>query len=145
MEGFLKVTILSVGKSKERWIVEGIDEYIKRLKAWGEVEMVWFKTDQDLEQALVKMKNYICLDEKGESFTSPEFASWLQKQQAAYGAHLNFVIGGADGLSKAAKERAASVISFSKMTFTHQMMRLFLVEQLYRAFSLLAGSPYHRA
>lgn len=140
----MKVTILSVGKTKDCWIVDGIDEHIKRLKAWGEVEMVWYKTDRDLEQALVKIKNYICLDEKGDSFSSPEFAFWLQKHQVAYGAHLVFVIGGADGLSNVAKKRAVSVVSFSKMTFTHQMMRLFLVEQLYRAFSLLAGSPYHR-
>lgn len=138
-----RIRILSVGKTKEAWLEEALAEYLKRLQPVVAFEFVWAKTDDQLMALASKESSLICLDASGKSMDSEKFSAYVFKQLEAGGARLTFVIGGADGLPASLKA-AGPLLSFSPMTFTHQMIRLLLIEQIYRAFEIHRGSKYHR-
>lgn len=154
----MKVTLFLTGRTRERYLREGIDEYIKRI-----VRYAPFKTeiipdvkvsgkmtpDQvkklEAERILPRIKSIdyvVLLDEKGKMFGSEDFADYLAGLERLT-SHTVFVIGGAFGFSESFYQRANALVSLSKMTFSHQMARLIFVEQLYRAYSILKGDPYH--
>ena len=154
----MKITLLVVGKTVENQLVALIDDYCQRLRHYVPFEMVvvpdiknakslsedQLKTAEG-EQILARLTpsmDVILLDEHGNEFRSIEYAQWIQKKMAS-GRDLALVIGGAYGFSEAVYQRANGKLSLSKMTFSHQMIRLLAVEQLYRAMTILRGEPYH--
>lgn len=138
----LKIKILSVGKTKESWLEQGIQEYIKRLQPTAHIECIWTKNEEQLEQLADKEPSLIALDAGGRSMSSEEFSVFLNQQLIQQGSRLTFVIGGDKGLPAGLKK--SSCISLSSLTFTHQMVRLILLEQIYRAFEIQKGTPYHK-
>lgn len=155
----MKITLLVTGKTEEKYLLEGIEKYLSRLKHYIGFNMVTIpeiKNTKNLSEAQQKSKEaelilkqvsnpdmVILLDEKGKRYTSVLFASYLNKQMIGSVQHMVFVIGGPYGFDESVYKRANGSISLSEMTFSHQMVRLFFVEQLYRAFSILKGEPYH--
>lgn len=135
--------ILSIGKTKEEWLESAIAEYLKRLQATATLTFVWAKNDGQLLALIEKEKSIICLDAEGQGMNSQLFSSFLIKQLETHGASLTFVIGGPEGLPATLK-KGYPLISLSPMTFTHQMVRLILVEQIYRAIEIDKGSHYHK-
>jgi 23S rRNA (pseudouridine1915-N3)-methyltransferase len=140
----IKVRVFAIGKNKHSWLEPGLQDYEKRLKGYMSIEWLFFKNDDDMLKAIDKEKNIICLDPKGNIYTSEEFSLRIERLLSLNGASLTFCIGGSDGLPCAIKEQARELISLSKLTFTHQMTRLILVEQLYRAKEISEGNPYHK-
>ena len=155
----MKVTLLTVGKTDKDWVKQGIDIYASRMKHYfpfSIVEIPELKNVSSLSQDQIKTKegelilknvkpadDVILLDERGREFSSMEFAKVLQDKISYNGKDIIFVIGGAYGFSDAVRQRSNSKISLSKMTFSHQMVRAIFVEQLYRAFTIMRGEPYH--
>lgn len=139
-----KIKIYSPGKTKEIWLTAALQEYTKRLQ--NAIEISWFypKSDKELVEALGKEKNPICLDPAGKLFTSEEFSTFFYESLEQEGSRLTFVIGGCDGLPQELKARCKTLFSLSRMTFTHLMTRLLLVEQIYRAHEIAKGSGYHK-
>jgi len=155
----MKITLLVTGKTEEKYLLEGIDKYLGRLKHYIGFNMIVIpeiKNTKNLTEAQQKNKEaelilkqigntdtVILLDEKGKKYTSVLFSNYLNKQMIGSVQHLVFVIGGPYGFDETVYNRANGSMSLSDMTFSHQMVRLFFVEQLYRAFSILKGEPYH--
>ena len=155
----MKITLHTVGKTDKNWIKDGLDVYTSRLKHYiqfGINEIPELKNVSALTKEQIKtkegellMKNIkptdhvILLDEHGKEFTSVEFARFIQTKISYEGKDMAFVIGGAYGFSEEINNRANSKISLSKMTFSHQMVRTIFAEQLYRAFTIIKGEPYH--
>lgn len=155
----MKVTLLVVGKTDAAYLREGIDEYTRRLKRYVnfEIEIIpdikkagtmatELQKSREGEQILMKDsagKELHLFDENGEMFSSKEFAGFLEKKMLGGLKELVFVIGGPYGFSQDVYKRANSKISLSRLTFSHQMARLLCVEQIYRAFTILKGEPYH--
>jgi 23S rRNA (pseudouridine1915-N3)-methyltransferase len=159
----VNISIITVGKLKEKYLKLGIEEYLKRLSAYAKVEMVEVADEKapeelsELEMLQVKQKEgeriltkisadtyVIALAIKGKMRSSEELAESLD-QLATYGkSKIAFVIGGSLGLSDEVLQRANEQLSFSRMTFPHQLMRLILLEQIYRAFRIIRGEPYHK-
>lgn len=139
----LKLKIFSIGKTKESWLEEALAEYIKRLKPHLTVEMGWAKEESQLVEWAKKEPVVICLDPQGQLFTSEEFSTFLAQCWEKGGSRLTFVIGGAEGLPPALKTKYP-LLSLSSLTFTHQMTRLVLLEQIYRATEIQKGSRYHK-
>lgn len=157
------IHIISVGKLKEKYLMQGIDEYKKRLSSYAKVDIIEVPdekapehlSEQEMEQIkqregeriLAKIPNdayVIALAIEGKMKSSEQFAASLDKL-ATYGkSKIAFIIGGSLGLSKQVMQRADEALSFSKMTFPHQLMRLILLEQIYRAFRINRGEPYHK-
>jgi len=140
----LKAKIYSVGKTKEPWLISALEEYEKRLKTYLSIDWILAKTDDQLEALLAKEDDFICLDPKGKAFTSEAFSSFLSKQFIEKGSRLIFAIGGDMGFSPKVKSRARVLLSLSMLTFTHQLTRLVLIEQIYRALEIQKGSKYHK-
>ena len=154
----MRIQLLVVGKTTDSRLEALIDEYTKRLKHYVSFEVVvvadiknakslseeQLKTQEGLEilRRLTPSMEVWLLDEHGREFRSIEYADWLQKRMAS-GKDLTLIIGGAYGFSPAVYERANGKISLSQMTFSHQMIRLLAVEQLYRAMTILRNEPYH--
>ena len=137
--------IIAVGKVRKRWVQEGVELYLKRLPGLGITELRDSTRDREAEairQALRPDELPVMLMEQGVALSSIDFAERLQVLGSE---RLAFVIGGADGLSDALKTSARWQLSLSPLTFPHELARLLLLEQLYRARSILQGSPYHRA
>jgi 23S rRNA (pseudouridine1915-N3)-methyltransferase len=134
-----KVKIYTIGKSKEPWLQEALAEYEKRLSRKMEIEWVLLKNDAELAEKLPRDIPWISLDVKGDLVDSPALSKKLLRAS-----RLHFLIGGPDGLSKELLEKSAWRWSLSPLTFTHQMVRLLLLEQLYRAFEIDAGTSYHK-
>ena len=158
----MKITIACVGKIKEKYLTAGIEEYSKRLTPFCKLETIAINEEkmpedptpalkeQVLEKetqrliAIIPENSYVVLlDVVGKQLSSPELAAKIDALTLAGKSHLTFVIGGAFGYTDALRKRADFAISFSKMTFTHQMIRLLLVEQIYRAFKISRGEKYH--
>ncbi|MCB1113836.1 MAG: 23S rRNA (pseudouridine(1915)-N(3))-methyltransferase RlmH [Chlamydiia bacterium] len=135
----MKLKLFSVGKTKEAWLQAAIEEYQKRLQ--GDFEIKLFKDRYKLKEACDKEKRLVLLDPSGKVFTSEQFSEFLMKELELGGASLTFVIGDADGLPEGLE---GAKVSLSKMTFTHQIARLVLVEQVFRAFEIEKGSKYHK-
>ena len=159
----MNISIITVGKLKEKYLRQGIEEYLKRLTAYAKVEMVEVADEKapeelsELEMLQVKQKEgerilskisqdtfVIALAIQGKLLSSEELAKNLD-QLATYGkSKIAFVIGGSLGLSDEVIKRSNEQLSFSRMTFPHQLMRLILVEQIYRAFRINRNEPYHK-
>ena len=156
----VKVNIICVGKVKEKYFAEGIAEYAKRLSAFCEFSVTElaeenYKSVNDAlaesireregERIKAKLKGYVFATAiEGKKFSSEELAERLKTLIGEGKGEICFVVGGSYGLSKAVKSRADQLISFSDMTFPHTLFRLMLTEQIYRAFCINAGSPYHK-
>ena len=154
-----KLAVIEVGKTKEMWIAKGKEEYLKRLKRYALIKIISIKDEpvkpsrsikqildnegSRIEKALPKNYSIIVLDSRGERYSSREFARFLGKKKDR-GESIVFITGSSYGLSEGLKKGADTVISFSKMTFPHQMIRVILLEQIYRACSILAGTDYHK-
>ncbi len=157
----MKITLLSIGKTEEKYIKQGIDIYLNRLKHYIKFEIIELpelKNTKHLSQDLQKKKEaesflknilntdyVVLLDERGTEYNSLLFADFLNKRMLASTQNLVFIIGGPYGFDTSMYERANAKISLSKLTFSHQMVRLFFVEQVYRGFTILKGEPYHHA
>ena len=146
----MKITLVAVGKLKEKFLIEGVAEYLKRLKPFAKIEIREVAEQKSVEEegkkllAQVPKENFlIVLDVAGEFLTSEDFAKKIADLNLRGVSDITFLIGGAFGLSDEVKNAADFRLSFSKMTFTHQMARLILVEQIYRAFKINRGEPYH--
>ena len=155
----MRITLLTVGRTDKGWIRDGLEIYMSRLSHYipfSLVEIPELKNVSALSQAQIKeregeliLKNVkasddlVLLDERGVMRSSVEFASFLQGKMTSGGKDIVFVIGVAYGFSEAVYSRANSKISLSKMTFSHQMVRTIFAEQLYRAFTIMKGEPYH--
>lgn len=144
----VKIRVAWVGKTKDLAIESLIDGYLKRLGGYAEVEGMAFPS----EEALLKMReksgaraNYamVVLDSRGEELSSEEFAKFLENHQNRDPRPLLFAVGGADGFSPELRRSAYFVLSLGKMTLAHELARVVLLEQLYRAFTILKGHPYH--
>ena len=153
----MKIQLLITGKTTDARLVSLIDDYRERLKHYVPFELVILpdiKNAKSLTQdqlkaaegeailAKVGTTEIVLLDEHGAEYRSVDFASWLQKKMGS-GRDLTLVIGGAYGFSPAVYERANGKLSLSQMTFSHQMIRLMAIEQIYRAMTILRGEPYH--
>lgn len=155
----MKVKLLVVGQTNMKFVEQGFDEFAARLKHYTDFEFVVIsnpKNSSKLEFAELKNKEaesilakllpsdfVVLLDEKGAEYSSVEFSSFLQKRMNSGVKNLVFVVGGAFGFSDKMYERANSKLSLSKMTFSHQLIRLIFAEQLYRAFTILKNEKYH--
>ncbi len=159
----MKINLLVIGKIKDLYLKQGIEEYLKRLSNYCEVLVKEFDDesivdkpskkeieiaiDKECERVLKTIKNtdyVITLDLGKKQLDSKGFAEFLSQKFDTYGSHLTFVIGGSYGLSSSLKKRANDSISLSAMTFTHQMTRLIFLEQVYRAFKILNNEVYHK-
>ena len=157
----MKITFLAVGQTDSVEIERLTAEYEKRLRRFVDFareELPDIKNSKNLSEAeqknregrdiLARIKptdRLVLLDERGKAYSSPEFADHLQKNMNAGTKHLVFVVGGPYGFSQEIYHRADGLISLSRMTFSHQMIRLFFTEQLYRAFAIIHRLPYHHA
>ena len=155
----MTIKLLAVGKTDDKDLQKLIDQYIKRLKHYCKfkIEIIPdIKKSKKMDENLQKQKEgeliltktqasdiLVLLDENGKNFSSVGFSTWLQKQMNTGMKQLIFVIGGPYGFSDEVYQRANQKISLSKMTFSHQMVRLFFTEQIYRAFTILKNEPYH--
>lgn len=155
----VNVKLLCVGKTVVPWVKEGLDTYVSRLGHYlpfSIVEIPELKNAGALSEDQIKEKEgelilkqitpsdtLVLLDERGQEYRSLEFAGKLEKWQSSGARNLVFVIGGAYGFTQKVYDRASEKISLSKMTFSHQMVRVIFAEQLYRACTILKGEPYH--
>lgn len=155
----MQISLLCMGVTDESQIIQLIQKYEKRLPAhynFKRIELNDIKGRKNLSQAQQKLAEetafmekikpsdfVILLDEKGKPHSSTQFAKFLNEQFVSMASHLVFVVGGPYGFSDKMYQRGNAKISLSKMTFTHQMVRLFFVEQVYRAFTILQGKSYH--
>lgn len=155
----MEILLITVGKTKTGYVGEGIAEYRKRLGKYmpfALVEIPDVKASKAMTEDIQKLKEgelilerlqvsdfVVLLDERGKMFTSMEFASFMEKNMASGRKRIVFVVGGPYGFSEAIYNRADTKISLSKMTFNHEMVRMFFTEQLYRAMTILRHEPYH--
>lgn len=136
-----KVKVLSQGRCKERWLASALQEYEKRLSHQLQIE--WVLTE-DLVSVCAKEPLLIALDLKGEMLSSEAFSKKLGKLLIEGGSRLSFVIGGSEGIPDPILKKAHWIWSLSCLTFTHQIVRLLLLEQVYRALEIQKGSQYHK-
>lgn len=155
----MEIELLTVGKTSIRFVEEGIAEYTRRLKHYIPFSIKALpdiKNTSKLSEAkqkeaegekiltsLTTADYVVLLDEHGKEYTSVEFSSFIEKQMIAGRRKVVFVVGGPYGFSQEVYNRADSLLSLSKMTFNHEMVRLFFVEQIYRGMTILRGEPYH--
>lgn len=155
----MKIIFIVIGKTDETYLETGIGKYIKRLEHYVPFEMKVIpdiknrktlteeqqkKAEGDLILSQVSSNDdLILLDENGMTFSSVKFSQWIEKQMNNGAKRMLFVVGGPYGFSKEVYAKAKFKISLSEMTFSHQMIRLIFVEQLYRAFTIIKGEPYH--
>lgn len=169
----MKIRIIQIGKNKDKYIDEAVSEFLKRLRGFADVEIVTLKelgvsktftkeqaVGEEGKEILEKIDSrfsrraglargnddkcgfIVALDENGKEYSSVGFSGFLKGLKDG-GGSVTFVIGGPYGLAETVKKRANLVFSLSKMTFTHQMIRVFLLEQIYRGFCIMAGKEYH--
>lgn len=155
----MKIKLLQIGKTNDEYLLRGIDEYSVRIKNYVpfEIETIpYLKNSNSFSPELVKQKEgelilqkikkediLILLDENGKTHSSKGFATFLQQQMNTGNKQLTFLIGGAYGFSSDVYERANGKISLSSMTFSHQIIRILFIEQLYRGFTIIHHHPYH--
>ena len=155
----MKITLLTVGKTDRDWVKQGLDIYVSRLKHYipfNIVEIPELKNVSALSKDQIKTKegelilknvkptdDVILLDERGKEYSSVAFAKVLQDKITYVGKDIVFIIGGAYGFCEDVYNRANSKMSLSRMTFSHQMVRAIFAEQIYRAFTIMRGEPYH--
>lgn len=159
----MKITILTVGKIKEKYLKDAIAEYAKRLSRYCKLEIVEVADEKTIENAsqvletqirdkeAERLMKYIredayviTLEIKGKQLTSEEFSEKINQLGIQGKSHIIFVIGGSIGLGDEILKRSDYALSFSKMTFPHQLMRVILLEQIYRSYRIINGEPYHK-
>lgn len=159
----MNITIIGVGKIKEKFMQEGIKEYSKRLSRYcklkiievtdesapenlseKEIEIIKEKEGKRILSKLSNNSYIISLDIKGKNFSSEEFSKKIEDITLGGTNDITFIIGGSLGLSEEILNKSNFKLSFSKMTFPHQLMRIILLEQIYRGFRIMKGEPYHR-
>ena len=159
----MKIKVVTVGKLKEKYLKDGIAEYSKRISRFAKLEMIELADEKTPDRAsesenqkileiegqriLSKVSDrdfVIVLAIEGKTLSSEEFSKQLEEASIKGFSTLTFIIGGSLGLSSAVKNRANLSVSFGRLTLPHQLMRLVLVEQIYRAFTIQQGSPYHK-
>jgi 23S rRNA (pseudouridine1915-N3)-methyltransferase len=159
----MKVTLICVGKLKEKYLSQGVEEYVKRLSRYCSLDIIELADEKTPDNAssvveeLIKKKEgerilkalkddsyCIALAINGEMLTSPGLAEKIDALGVSGTSHISFVIGGSLGLSEDVIRRADYKLSFSKMTFPHQLMRMILLEQVYRAYRIIHNQPYHK-
>lgn len=142
----MKIRIIQIGKNKDKYVEEVSAEFIKRISPYAQIEIATLQENsllKNIEDGKRKKDEFIVLlDERGKQFSSPEFSKFLAGKENI-GQSVCFVIGGPFGLPEEIKSHANLILSFSKMTFTHQMIRLFLLEQIYRGFCIMHDKEYH--
>ena len=155
----MRISLLTVGKTDVKWVREGLETYVSRLSHYvpfslEEIpelrnasalsrEQIREKEGELILRRLKDTDEVILLDEHGREYRSVEWAAFLGEKLSRSSRDLVFVVGGAYGFSRKVYDRAASRLSLSKMTFSHQMVRTIFAEQLYRAFTIMKGEPYH--
>ena len=155
----MKISLVVIGKTNGKFLIDGINEYTKRLSFYIPFNIVYlpdiknnkklsFEQQKTQEGAILlgeidKSDYVVLLDEHGKEFTSIEFSRYIEKKMTTVSKRLVFVVGGPYGFSNEVKERANEKISLSKMTFSHVMIRLIFREQLYRAMTIINNEPYH--
>jgi 23S rRNA (pseudouridine1915-N3)-methyltransferase len=155
----LRINVIAVGKNKERWVEEAIEHYLRLLKKYASVDFVCIpdikKSRSRIPATIVSFEAeairkrfqagcQIALSHEGRSLTSEQFADYMRQLMNTGGGSVDFIIGGAFGLHPSIPAECRDVISFSCMTISHQLIRPVLLEQLYRAFSILSGGKYHK-
>lgn len=159
----MNITVICVGKLKEKYLKSAIDEYSKRLSRYCKLEVIELSDEKtpdnasEKEELIIKEKEgnnilkyikdtmfVVALAIEGKMLTSEELADFIKEQGIRGNSSIAFVIGGSLGLSKDVLNRADYKLSFSKMTFPHQLMRVILLEQVYRGFRIINGEPYHK-
>lgn len=155
----MKIKLLLIGKTDESYLKQGIEKYSKRIKHYLSFDFITIpdlKNTRNLSEEQQKQKEgelilnqlnpadfVVLLDEKGKEYSSVDFSKFIEKQMISGLKNLVFIVGGPYGFSKQLYEKSNIKISLSQMTFSHQMVRLIFVEQLYRALSIIKGEPYH--
>jgi 23S rRNA (pseudouridine1915-N3)-methyltransferase len=152
----MRLKVLWVGKTQEPWVKAGIDEYAGRIRRYLPLELAEVREEKGaaaeagrvaecerLSRLLPKNGRLVILDETGDTMDSRQFAAFLQRERDGGVPELVFAVGGAYGFSAEFRSRAHRSIALSPMTFTHQMVRIFLLEQIYRGFTIINGEPYH--
>jgi 23S rRNA (pseudouridine1915-N3)-methyltransferase len=152
----VKLKVLWVGKTQQEWVREGIEEYSTRIRRYMPLEILEAREEKGaaeeimrerecdrLSKLLPKNGRLVLLDEKGTTMSSPDLADFIGRNRDAAVPELVFAVGGAYGFSREFRSRADAMIALSRMTFTHQMVRVFLLEQIYRGFTILNREPYH--
>lgn len=160
----MDIEIIAVGKIKEKFYKDAISEYLKRMQAYNKVEIIEVAdemaaenlSEKELEQVkekegerilgkISKEDYVVSLEILGKQMDSIDFATFIENEMAeGFGRNLVFVIGGSNGLSKEVSQRSNKKLSFGKMTYPHQLMRVILTEQIYRAYRIINGHPYHK-
>lgn len=159
----IKLDLIFVGTLKERWLTDAVAEYEKRLGAWCQINNILIRDErlpdkpsqseisgalrregERILAAIPPRARVFALCVEGKQMSSPAFSEKLKTLEGNGFSEFCFIIGGSDGLSDAVKQRADERMSFSEMTFPHQLMRVILLEQLYRAFSIASGGKYHK-
>ena len=155
----MNISIVCVGKVKEKYIIEGINEFLKRMQSFAKMRIIELKEDgndnnrnisiekegEEILKTLEKIGGYnVLLDIQGKNFSSEEMAEEIQRLTVNGVSSINFIIGGSYGVSESVRRASQMKLSFSKMTFPHQLMRLILTEQIYRWFSILKNTKYHK-
>lgn len=155
----MKISLICIGKTDDKYVKEGVEKYLKRLKhyiSFQLIELPDIKNGKNMSEEQQKEKEaelfikqlgnqdfVILLDERGKELRSVEFSAYLEQKMISSSSNLTFLIGGPYGFADKIRKRSDYSLSLSKMTFSHQMIRLFFVEQLYRAFSIMRNEPYH--
>lgn len=155
----MNISIVCVGKVKEKYIIEGINEFLKRMQSFAKMRIIELKEDgndnnrnlsiekegEEILRTLEKIGGYnILLDIQGKNYSSEEMAEEIERLTINGVSSINFIIGGSYGVSESVRRASQMKLSFSKMTFPHQLMRLILTEQIYRWFSILKNTKYHK-
>ncbi len=159
----MNITIISVGKLKEKYLKDAIAEYSKRLTRYCKLDIIELQDEKtpdnasEKEEELIKEKEgrailskikenafVVAMDLKGKQLTSEEFANFIENQGIVGNSNIVFIIGGSLGISQEVIKRANEKICFSKMTFPHQLFRVMLFEQIYRGFRIMKNEPYHK-
>ena len=154
----MKIVLITIGDNEDKYLTTGFELYAKRLQHYASFDMITIPSQKnksnskeaamqaeikEIQKKLAPSDLVLLLDEKGKEFSSVEFAKQVQKYLNMPGKKMVFIIGGPYGFAPAIRERAQQTLSLSKMTFNHQMAKLFFLEQLYRAMTILKGEPYH--
>jgi 23S rRNA (pseudouridine1915-N3)-methyltransferase len=139
-----KIKIVTIGKTKEKWLLLALQEYEKRLSSQLQVEWMLAKDERDFLKQTEKEERFVLLDAKAELLSSEEFSKKIFALFAQNKCRLTFLIGGPQGLSETLKKKAMAQLSLSPLTFTHQIVRLVFLEQLFRSFEIVANSSYHK-
>jgi 23S rRNA (pseudouridine1915-N3)-methyltransferase len=144
----VKIRLFWLGRTKERYLLEGINRYINLIKPYTKISLIEIKEEKgktiekslqlEGKKILKQTKSYVLLNERGKMFDSYEFSEFLKEKET-----IDFIIGGAYGVSEEVKDKASLLLSLSRMTFTHEITRLLLLEQIYRAITIIKGQEYH--